>query len=137
VGAREVFEKAMRVEFLSGEVRGDHLADNVVIEWPFAALGRPRRIEGKAAFLAMAGPARRAMPFRIDECVIDAVHETADPDVAVIEYRLGGTMTATGERGSTGLIAVIRVRDERVVHWREYQDTLAIARAMQTGATGA
>jgi hypothetical protein len=130
MGAREVFEKAMRVEVLSGEVTGDHLADDVVVEWPFAALGRPRRIEGKAGFLAMAGPARKAMPFRIDECVIDTVHETGDPDIAVVEYRLGGTMLATGERGSTDLIAVIRVRGDRVVHWREYQDTLAIAQAM-------
>jgi len=127
---REVFERAMRPEALAGEVSGDHLADDVVIEWPFAALGRPRRIEGKAAFLAMAGPARAAMPIRIDECAIEAVHETADPEVIVVEYRLGGVKLATGERGATDLIAVLRVRDGKVVHWREYQDTLAIAQAL-------
>ncbi|WP_030441167.1 nuclear transport factor 2 family protein [Actinoplanes subtropicus] len=127
---REVFERAMRPEALAGEVSGDHLADDVVIEWPFAAAGRPRRIEGRAAFLAMAGPARAAMPIRIDECTVEAVHETADPEVIVVEYRLAGVKPATGERGATDLIAVLRVRDGKVVHWREYQDTLAIARAM-------
>jgi ketosteroid isomerase-like protein len=124
--AREVFEKAMRPEYLTGEVTGDHLADDVVIEWPFAG----RRIEGKAAFLAMAGPARRALPFRIDRCETRAVHETADPEVIVVEYSLGGVMTATGDRAETDLICVLRVRDGKVVHWREYQDTAAIARAM-------
>jgi ketosteroid isomerase-like protein len=41
---------------------------------------------------------------------------------------------STGERGATDLIAVLRVRDGKVVHWREYQDTPAIAQAMATGA---
>ncbi|WP_433371403.1 nuclear transport factor 2 family protein [Actinoplanes sp. CA-142083] len=127
---REVFEQAMRPEYLTGEVTGDHLADDVVIEWPFAAPGRPRRIEGRAAFLAMAGPARKAMPFRIDECSVGALHETSDPEVIVVEYTLGGVLLATGERGSTDLICVLRVRDGKVVLWREYQDTLAIAQAM-------
>jgi ketosteroid isomerase-like protein len=54
--------------------------------------------------------------------------------VIVVEYRLGGVNPATGERGATDLIAVLRVRDGKVVHWREYQDTLAIARAMAAGA---
>jgi len=60
------------------------------------------------------------------------VHETADPEVIVVEYRLGGVKIATGEHGATDLIAVLRVRAGRVVHWREYQDTLAIAQAMGT-----
>nr|WP_203725438.1 nuclear transport factor 2 family protein [Actinoplanes durhamensis] len=113
----------------TASVRGDYLAEDVVIEWPFAA-GGPRRVEGRAAFVAMAGPGRAALPFRFDELTVDAVHETADPEVIVAEYRLGGTIKATGERRSSALISVIRVRDDRVTHWREYQDTLAIAQAM-------
>jgi ketosteroid isomerase-like protein len=126
MGPREVFERAMRPEYLTGEVTGDHLADDVVIEWPFAQ----RRIEGKAAFLAMAGPVRKALPFRIDRCEVRALHETADPEVIVVEYTLGGSMLATGDRGETDLVCVLRVRDGKVVLWREYQDTAAIARAM-------
>ncbi|GIF24127.1 ketosteroid isomerase-like protein [Actinoplanes tereljensis] len=125
MNTREVFERAIN----AGEVRTDYLADDVVIEWPFAA-GGPRRIEGRAAFAAMAGPARAALPFRLDEMVIDVVHETADPAVIVVEYHLGGTHSATGERRSSALIAVIRVAGDRITHWREYQDTLAIAQAM-------
>ncbi|GIM93520.1 nuclear transport factor 2 family protein [Paractinoplanes toevensis] len=125
MNTREVFERAIT----SGEVRTDHLADDVVIEWPFAA-GGPRRIEGRAAFAAMAGTARAALPFRVDAMVIDVVHETADPEVIVAEYHLDGTMSATGERRSSPLIAVIRATGDQITHWREYQDTLAIAQAM-------
>ncbi|GAA0544532.1 hypothetical protein GCM10010172_27640 [Paractinoplanes ferrugineus] len=126
MNTREVFERAMRPERLTGEVHTDHLADDVVLEWPFGG----RRIEGRAAFAAMAGPARAALPFRIDEVLVDTVHETADPEVIVVEYRLVGTMRATGERHASPLIAVIRARGGRITHWREYQDTPAIARAM-------
>ena len=59
-----------------------------------------------------------------------AVHDTADPEVIVVEYHLAGTMTASGERRSSPLIAVIRAIGDRITHWREYQDTHAIAQAM-------
>jgi uncharacterized protein len=126
MNTREVFERAMRPERLTGEVHTDHLADDVVLEWPFAG----RRIEGVEAFAAMAGPARAAMPFRVDEVLIDSVHETTDPEVIVVEYRLAGTMLAGGDRRESALVAVIRAHDDRITHWREYQDTPAIARAM-------
>jgi uncharacterized protein len=115
---------------LHGERDDDLLADDVVVEWPFAAPGRPRRLTGRDAFRVMAGPARAALPFHFDEFVLDTVHETADPEVAVLEYRLGGTLTTTGERRSAAFISVIRVRDGRIVRWREYQDTAAITAAL-------
>jgi ketosteroid isomerase-like protein len=126
---RTVFEQlagSMPAPALDGRL----LADDLVIEWPFAAPGRPRRIEGRDAFLAMAGPARAALPFRLDECRVSAVHETADPEVIVAEYELAGTLNATGERRAAAFISVLRVRDGRVVRWREYQDTYAISQAM-------
>lgn len=130
MGPRELFERSIRTQFLSAEYTGDYLADEVVIEWPFAAPGRPRRIDGKAAFLAIARPARAAMPFRFDECAVDAVHETADPEVIVAEYRLGGTVLPGGDRRTAHFVSVIRVQDGLVTHWREYQDTYAIVQAL-------
>ncbi len=120
----------LRNWILHGEGDGDLLADDVVVEWPSAAPGRPRRLAGREAFRALAGPARAALPFRFDEFELDAMHETADPDVVVLEYRLGGTVTTTGQRRSAAFISVIRVRDGRIVFWREYQDTTAIAAAL-------
>jgi ketosteroid isomerase-like protein len=120
----------LRDWMLHGECDDDLLAEDVVVEWPFAAPGRPRRLAGREAFRALAGPARAALPFHFDEFDLGAVHETADPDVVVLEYRLGGTVTTTGQRRSAAFISVIRVRDGRIVLWREYQDTAAIAAAL-------
>ena len=109
---------------------GDRLADDVVIETPFAPPGRPRRVEGKEAFLAVARPGLAALPFRLDESRVLGVHDTTDPEVIVVEYELGGTVNATGERNRASFVGVLQVRGGKIKRWREYQDTAAIARAL-------
>ena len=73
---------------------------------------------------------RAAFPVRFDDCRAVVVHETADPEVIVVEYELVGTHTTTGVTASAPFIAVLRTRDGKLAHWREYQHTLAIARAV-------
>ncbi|TCC02480.1 nuclear transport factor 2 family protein [Kribbella soli] len=58
------------------------------------------------------------------------MNETLDPEVAVVEYELAGEIATTGERGSARFIGVLRVRDGRIVGWREYQNTSAIQHAL-------
>jgi uncharacterized protein len=106
------------------------LADDAVIEVPFAPPGRPQRFAGRAEFLGFARAERASLPVRFEECRETAVHDTADPEVIVVEYELTGTVTITGHRASAPFIGVLRVRDGQVVAWREYQDTAAIARAL-------
>lgn len=48
----------------------------------------------------------------------------------VVEYELGGTVTTTGATASAPFVGVLRTRDGRIAHWREYQHTLAIAQAL-------
>ncbi|TDD43248.1 phzA/B-like protein [Nonomuraea terrae] len=96
---------------------------------PFAPPGAPRRIAGREEVAAFTAAGRSALPVRFDEFRTVAVHQTADPDVIVAEYELTGT-TATGHRASAAFALVIRVRDGRVAHWREYQDTAAITRTL-------
>src|ERR1044072_9889503 len=85
---------------LTGGLRPETLADEWVVETPFAA-GGPHRIEGKAAWLAYATAERANLPFRLDHQRVTAVHEATDPDGLVVEYELTGTAVATG-RPATG-----------------------------------
>jgi uncharacterized protein len=130
-GPREVFAQ-LRERWASNQASGldDLLAEDAVLEAPFAPPGQPRRIEGRDRWLAYTAAQRGALPVRFDLCRELAVHETADPEVIVVEYELGGTVTSTGERASAPFIGVLRVRDGRIAGWREYQDTVAIARAL-------
>ena len=126
---REVIER-MRAGWLGDPAEMDEaLADDVVIEAPFAP-GGARRWVGRAEWLAFAGPSRAQFPVRFDEFTVLAVHETLDPEVAVIEYELGGVVTTTGRRDRARFIGVLQVRDGKILGWREYQNTAAITAAL-------
>jgi uncharacterized protein len=132
MGPREVFAR-MREQWLDNTVNhpmDSLLADDAVIETPFAPPGRPRRIEGREEFRALAGAGRAALPVRFEECRVTAIYDTADPEVIVVEYELAGTVTTTGHRAAAPFIGVLRVRDGQVTGWREYQDAVAIAHAL-------
>ncbi|GAA0370936.1 hypothetical protein GCM10009530_21350 [Microbispora corallina] len=130
--ARETFERWQRsvLDHAPGDMAYDHLHDDVVVEWPFSPPGRPRRIEGRAAFEAFARPARAALPVRFEEFRDVVVHQTADPEVIVAEYTLAGTVLPAGRRAAAAFVTVLRVRDGKVIHIREYQDVVTMAAAL-------
>ncbi|GAB1824450.1 nuclear transport factor 2 family protein [Herbidospora sp. RD11066] len=129
-GPREAFER-FRDHLLTPSAAGlEHfLADDGVVESPFAPPGTPRRIEGREAFVARAAPQREAVRARITFTDVRdvVVHETADPQVAFIEYEVEGVRAADGLRAAAPFAVVVRVRDGRVVLWREYQNPMAMA----------
>jgi ketosteroid isomerase-like protein len=129
--AREVFDR-MRQQWFGrpGPLTGDDLAEDVIIEAPFAAPGRPTRIKGKQRFLEFANPQRAALPVHLDDCRTVAIHDTTDPDTIVVEYELTGRSTRTNEQSTAAFIAVLTVRNGKVVLWREYQNTLAMLQAL-------
>ncbi|MDN3354498.1 nuclear transport factor 2 family protein [Actinomadura sp. DC4] len=127
-GPHEIFEQ-MRRHWL-GESDAELLADDAVIEMPFAPPGRPNRFESRAEFRDRTADERAAFPVRFEEVRDVVIHDTTDPEVIVVEYTLAGVNEATGHRASAPFIGVLRVRDGRTVLWREYQNTLAIAAAL-------
>jgi ketosteroid isomerase-like protein len=128
---REIFER-MRVRWLAGDTTfdSDLLTDDVVIETPFAAPGRPTRTVGKVQVLAFTEAGRRSFPVRFTDCREVTVHETTDPDVIVVEYVLAGIHTGTGVTAAAPFIGVLTARDGRLAGWREYQHTMAITQVL-------
>ncbi|MEV0401695.1 nuclear transport factor 2 family protein [Actinoallomurus sp. NPDC050550] len=131
-GPLQVFER-FRDRVLAGEWGAwtDH-SDDITIELPCAPPGSPRRFHGGAEFAAHTEASRAAMPVRFEEFRDVVVHETTDPEVIVVEYTMAGTVTTTGRSASAPFVLVLRVRDGRVLLWREYQNVLAIAEALGT-----
>lgn len=125
---REVFER-MTSYWIDGEQPG-LWAPDLVVETPFARPGAPARVEGGEKFKQIARAGRAALPVTFERCDIIAFHETTDPAVSVVEYELVASLNATGARHSARFIAVMTVRDGKVVHWREYQDTARIDAAL-------
>ncbi|HEY0454265.1 nuclear transport factor 2 family protein [Actinophytocola sp.] len=116
--------------FLGRDRSPDMWAPDLVVEEPFAPPGQPRRYETRDEFAAATQAARDSFPVRFESLTWTAVHETADPEVLVLEYELGGTVLTTGKQASAPFVVVLRVRAGKIVHWREYQDKLAIAAAL-------
>ncbi|MFC5816252.1 nuclear transport factor 2 family protein [Nonomuraea harbinensis] len=127
MGAREVFDGLRR--HMTGEEVADLWAEDVVVETPFAPPDQPRRIEGRERFLAHARAGRAALPVALEMGEV-TVHDTADPDMIVVEYELGSFLPGTGERLSVPFIGVLKARDGRIAHWREYQDVPAMTAAL-------
>lgn len=134
-GPREVFARLQQQWLAYAPEAMDHFdddlwAEDVVVEVPFNPPGTPRRYEGREEFRATAEAGRAALPIRFDAVRNVTVHETADPEVIVVEYELAATNTTTGDRAAAPFIGVLRARGGQVVHWREYQDVLAMTAAM-------
>jgi ketosteroid isomerase-like protein len=127
---RDLFEQ-MQKQWFSEPIplTGDDLADDVVVESPFAA-GGPHRWEGKQQFLDFVNPQRATFPVRFDACCTIAIHDTTDPDTIVVEYELTGTSTKTNKQATSAFIAVLSARNGKITLWREYQNVLAIQQAL-------
>lgn len=128
---RAVWERShQHVQSYDLERFADMFAIDGVLELPFAPAGVPRRLDGREAirrFLAPAGRAAREAGRRIVGYSSVVLHQSTDPEVVVAEFDLDG-VTATGETYRLSYIQVVRVRDGRIVHMRDYMDPRVFAR---------
>lgn len=128
--ARETAERFLKavVSPEPGDI-ADCYAAQVVIEMPFATGLAPARTETTREELRRrfaAGAASRRYTGLRDV----RVHETADPDVIVLEYTLDGTRTGDGEPFAMTFVMVLTFRDGLIAHSRDYTDPVAGARAL-------
>ncbi|MEV5378882.1 nuclear transport factor 2 family protein [Streptomyces nondiastaticus] len=102
----------------------DLWAEDGVMEFPFAAPGRPRRLEGRAAVAAY----MRDYPDHIDlhDFPEVRIHETTDPGTIVVEMRGVGRWVKSGGPFDMTYIAVVSVRDGRFSSYRDYWNPLAV-----------
>jgi uncharacterized protein len=95
-------------------------AEDVVIEMKFA-LPEPFRIVGRQALAERLASMAASAPFRFE--VRDAViHETADPETIIVEYRYAGTNLETGATKEINNIQLFRSRDGLLVETHDYHD---------------
>jgi ketosteroid isomerase-like protein len=133
---RKVFDRMAQGWLGHGPADGTLLAEDVVLEAPFASPDQPARIEGRDNVLAFTNAGRAAFPLHLDTISDVLVHQTIDAETIVVEYRLGGRLP-DGSRRSAPFIGVLQVRNGRALRWREYQDKAAITAAITAAATQA
>jgi ketosteroid isomerase-like protein len=128
--ARQTIERFLEaaVSPVPGDM-ADCYAERFVIEMPFATGLAPERMETTREELrarVTAGLAAR----RYTRAVDVRVHETADPEVAVVEYRLEGRKVGDDSPFSLAFVMVVTVRDGLIVHSRDYSNPIDGARLL-------
>ncbi|WP_214416039.1 nuclear transport factor 2 family protein [Sphaerisporangium fuscum] len=107
------------------EKMADLFAEDALFEMPFLPPGVPTHEVGRETFRAHLASAVDVEEFTgIDQVTI---HETADPEVIITEYRLHGRVIATGARFVTGIVMIARVRDGLIVWSRSYSQEKPLA----------
>ncbi|MBB3941521.1 hypothetical protein GGR39_003198 [Novosphingobium fluoreni] len=108
------------------------MAEDGVMEFPYAPAGLPTRLEGRAAIASHLEEAGRMIAFdRMGEPV---VHPSTDPDIVVLEFEGFGRGVATGEPYDQTYISVIRTANGHIVHYRDYWNPLVVLRAAMGAA---
>jgi len=97
-------------------------APDAVIESSFAGPpGTPVRLEGQEAIREYS---RRVMasPLRLEDFEVAELHQTQDPELVITEMRTKGTVTTTGRPFTTTSVQILRIREGRIVHSRDFAD---------------
>jgi uncharacterized protein len=120
----EVFQQIL-VGIGAGDVQSllGRCREDVVFEFPFAPDGRPKRLEGQQAvgeYLDAIGSVAV-----LDRLTNLEMHQTVDPDVAVIEFSVAGRVRGTDSPFERSYVVVLTVRDGLVARYRDYWNPLA------------
>ena len=57
-------------------------------------------------------------------------HRAQDPRVVIIEYDVHGKIIRTGSSYDNRFISVVTIEGRKIVHWRDYMDSLAAMTAL-------
>jgi len=119
-------------EGLAGLVDGDHyfdtIADHAVFEFRYIFPGWPQRIEGREALMTLyAGYGDNIVLHGADTLI---TNRSQDPRIVIIEYEVHGKIVKTGAAYDNRFISVVTIEDRKIVHWRDYMDSLTAMTAL-------
>lgn len=133
----DVLDRRRRL-ILDGDADGfaGLFAPDAVIEVPFAGPpGMPVRLDGREAIRDYA---RRVMasPLLLEDLEVAEFYQTQDPEVVIVEMRTKGTVTTTGRSFTATSIQILRIREGRIVHFRDFPDPRGLEEAMRDPRPG-
>ena len=105
----------------------DMLAEDAVMEFPFAPPGLPKRLDGKPAigkYLEGLGEM-----IRVESFSSPVIHRTLSG--FILEFTCSGIGTRTGHAYNQGYVSVITLRDGKISHYRDYWNPLNVLGAME------
>jgi ketosteroid isomerase-like protein len=117
----EVFESYQQVGNNS-DVDGflDLLDDDVLMEWMYPIPGFPSQMRGRETLREFYGRHSSRVGSHRNTYRDAVLHQSTDPEVIIGEYMRDMTAVDTGETTTKACVAVMRIRDGRILHFRDY-----------------
>lgn len=101
----------------------DAFAEDAIFESRYQFPGWPEIIRGRAELMAsLAGYGKTIRLHKSDHLV---AHRSEDKRVVILEYEVHGKILSSGAAYDNRFISVITVENRKIVHWRDYMDSLA------------
>jgi ketosteroid isomerase-like protein len=127
----EVVQKGLR-EFVDGEHYFDTIADDAFFEFRYHFPGWPLTVRGRTNLMGLYSGYGKTIKLHSGDGLV--VHPSRDGRVVVIEYEVHGTILSTGARYDNRFISVVTIDSRKVVHWRDYMDSLAAWTALNSAS---
>jgi Ketosteroid isomerase-related protein len=113
------------MEGLKEEVDGEHfweaVAEDAVFEFMYRFPGFIDRIEGRDAYMEWFG----GYDVVLHSADNLKVYKVPEKNVMVLEYEVHGVVPKTGKVYDNRFCSIVTIRDRKIVHWRDYMDSLA------------
>jgi uncharacterized protein len=112
---------------LAGLVDGEHffdaVAEDAFFDFRYRFPGWPPTIRGRANLVAQfSGYGNNIRLHSADGLV---VHRAQDSSVVILEYDIHGMILAHSVPYDNRFISVVTIKNRKIVHWRDYMDSLA------------
>ena len=119
---------------LSGLVDGEHcfdtFADDAIFESRYYFPGWPPTIRGRANLMASLSGYGKTIKLHSGDALV--VHRSQDSRVVILEYEVHGRILSSGAPYDNRFISVVTIENRKIVHWRDYMDSLAAWTALNS-----
>lgn len=119
---------------LRGLVDGEHyfdtFAEDAIFESRYRFPGWPPMIRGRMNLISSLSGYGKTIRLHSGDGLV--VHHSKDSRVVILEYEVHGKILSTGSSYDNRLISVITIEKRKIVHWRDYMDSLAAWTALNS-----
>jgi len=123
--ASDHFFKIIR-KGLDGLVDGEHMfdtiADDASFDFRYRFPGWPSKVKGRTKFIGLFSGYGDNIKLRSADNLV--VHRVDAGRIVILEYEVHGKILSNGLSYDNRFISVITIKDRKIIHWRDYMDSL-------------
>ena len=118
----KVVQKGLR-GLVDGKHYFDTFSEDTLFESRYHFPGWPVTIRGRANLMASLSGYGQKIKLHSGNALV--VHRTQNNHVTILEYEVHGEILSSGAPYDNRLISIVTIENRKIVHWRDYMDSLA------------